>query len=45
MNHIRELVQRSLAMLSSRAPTMQPEATNGASAAREQAISSRGILE
>lgn len=45
VNHVRSLVQRSLAMLSSRAPTMQPVAANSDSAARQQAISARGILD
>jgi len=44
-NEIRPVVQRSLAMIASAAPSMQPVAANSDAAAREQAISAKGILE
>lgn len=44
-NEIRPVVQRTLAMIASRAPTMQPVAANSDARAREQAISAKGILE
>jgi hypothetical protein len=43
-NKIRPVVQRSRAMISAQAPKMAPIAANSDSAARQQAISSRGIL-
>lgn len=45
VNHIRVLVQRSMAMLGAQEPTMTPVAANSDADAREQAISARGILE
>lgn len=44
-NEIRPVVQRSLAMIGATAPSMQPVAANSDAAAREQAISAKGILE
>jgi hypothetical protein len=45
MNKLRPPVRRMLAMIAAQAPTMQPVAANSDSLAREQAISSKGILE
>lgn len=44
INKIRPVVQRSLAMIAAQAPTETPVAANSDSAAREQAISAKGIL-
>jgi len=43
VNHIRVLVQRSMAMLAAQAPTMTLVAANSDAEAREQAISSCGF--
>jgi hypothetical protein len=45
LNKIRPVVERSRAMISAQAPTMTPVAANSDSAARQQAISARGILQ
>jgi hypothetical protein len=45
LNEIRPIVQRSLAMIGAQAPVMAPVAANSDADARQQAISSRGILE
>jgi hypothetical protein len=45
LNKVRPIVQRSLAMILTQAPTMQPVAANSDSVARQQAILARGYLE
>jgi len=45
VNGVRPLVQRTVAMLLSGAPEMQPVAANSDAQAREQAIAAKGILE
>lgn len=45
LNKVRPVVQRALAMIVARDPVMQPIAANSDAAAREQAISAKGILE
>lgn len=45
LNKIRPPVRRMHAMIAAQAPTMQPVAANSDASAREQAISSKGILE
>lgn len=45
INKIRQVVQRSLAMVSSRAPKIQPVSANSDAAARQDTISARGILD
>lgn len=45
LNELRPVVQRSLSMIAAQAPVMQPVAANSDAEAREQAISTKGILE
>lgn len=45
LNKVRPIVQRTFAMIAARAATMTPVAANSDAAAREQAVSSKGILE
>lgn len=45
LNKLRPIVQRVLAMIAARAPTMTPVAANSDAAAREQSVSAKGILE
>lgn len=45
LNEIRPVVQRSLSMIAAQAPVMQPVAANSDAEAREQAVSTKGILE
>lgn len=45
INEVRVLVQRNLAQLTDRVPVMDPVAANGDSAARQQAMVAKGVLE